>query len=81
VARPTKVTRIAVRYVNRIEIPAGVDFKEYILTGPEIAHGIPQTLDNFFMRLEIPGQSGETAVITQTIQVSDQSFQIHKRFR
>ena len=30
------------------------DFKDYILTIPEIAPGLPQGLANFFMRLIIP---------------------------
>src|SRR5438874_6884893 len=41
--------------INRIEIPLPMrDFKDYILTIPEIAPGLPQGLANFFMRLIIP---------------------------
>jgi len=65
VAKPTKITRIALRYVNRIEIPIGGDFKEYILTVPEIAPGIPQSLPAFLMRLVIPSPAGDMAIVTE----------------
>jgi uncharacterized protein (TIGR04255 family) len=65
IARPTKVTRLAVRYTNRIEMPPGVDFKESIRTVPEIALGIPQGLPQYFMRLVIPDQSGAIAIVTE----------------
>ena len=67
---PIKITRIALRYINKIEIPLPMkDFKEYILTIPEIAPKLPQGLSNFFMRLEIPHPAIETtALITQTME-------------
>lgn len=70
VATPVKITRIALRYINRIEIPLPLkDFKEYILTVPEIAPQLPQGLSNFFMSLEIPNPDIEaTAIITQTME-------------
>lgn len=64
IARPTKVTRLALRYVNRIEMSLG-DFKESIRTVPEIAHGIPQGLPEYFMRLVIPHPSGSVAIVTE----------------
>jgi len=68
VARPTKVKRLAVRYTNRIELPVGKDFKDYLLTVPELAPGIPQGLPEFFMRLVIPHPSGATAIVTEMSQ-------------
>lgn len=65
VARPVAVKRLAVRYINRIELQPGVDFKESILTVPEIAPGIPQGLPEYFMRLVIPHESGSTAIVTE----------------
>ncbi|MGR3310872.1 MAG: TIGR04255 family protein [Candidatus Brocadiales bacterium] len=66
---PTKITRIALRYINRIEIPLPMkDFKEYILTTPEVAPKLPQALSHFFMQLEIPDPDTQaTAIITQTM--------------
>ncbi len=69
--KPTAVTRIALRYINRVEIPvpaAGLAFKDYFLTAPEIAEGISQQLPNFFMRLVVPDTKGRgTAIITETV--------------
>ena len=69
-AKPIRITRIALRYINRIEIPLPLkDLKEYILTTPEIAPKLPQALTHFFMRLVIPNPDIDaTAIITQTIE-------------
>lgn len=55
VAVPSRVTRIAVRYVNRLDLPLPLrDFRDYLSTAPEVASGLPQALSGFFMRLVIP---------------------------
>jgi len=71
IARPEKVTRIALRYINRIEIPLPIkDFKEYILTVPEIAPTLPQGLAHYFMRLLIPNvKIKATATVTETMEM------------
>lgn len=68
ITSPESVTRVALRYINRIEIPLPIrDFKDYILTTPEIAPELPQGLDSFFMRLVIPDpETGAVAVVTET---------------
>lgn len=67
--QPKCVTRIALRYVNRIELPFPFkDFKEYLLTVPEVAPGLPQMLEGYFLRLVIPDpEIGATAIVNQTI--------------
>jgi len=72
ITNPVKITRIALRYINRIEIPLPMkDFKEYILTAPEIAPKLPQALANFFMRLDIPNPDIQAnALITLTMNSS-----------
>jgi len=53
--KPGNVSRLALRYINRIDVPLPIkDFKEYILTVPEIAKGLPQGLVECLMRLCIP---------------------------
>lgn len=55
ILRPEMVERLAVRYINRIDIPSEfVDLKEYFRTSPEIAPELPQQLDGFFMQLRLP---------------------------
>ncbi|MBW4635964.1 MAG: TIGR04255 family protein [Iphinoe sp. HA4291-MV1] len=49
------VTRVAVRYINRIDLPYPFnDFKEFLLTLPEISPKLSQGLSDYFMQLQIP---------------------------
>jgi uncharacterized protein (TIGR04255 family) len=66
---PQRVTRLAVRYVNRIDVPGNrVDLKEYFRTAPEISPDLSQQVEGFFMqlRLPLPDLPG-IAIINQTI--------------
>lgn len=68
VVGPTRITRVAVRNVNRIEMAPGSDYQRYVLTGPQISRALPQLLQHFFLRLEVPdADSGAMAIVTQTI--------------
>lgn len=71
--RPSRVTRIALRYINRIEIPLPMnDFKDWILTLPEIAPDLPQGLAGYFMRLVLPFEKQKlNAIVTQAIEPGD----------
>ena len=68
--QPKSVTRLAVRYINRIELPLPMEnFQEYILTGPEIAEGAPQAITEFFFRVVVPSPDGQmTAAIISTME-------------
>ena len=70
IAQPKRVKRISLRYINRIEIPLPIrDFKDYILTIPEIAPTLPQALAHYFMQLVIPNPEIEaTAVIIEVME-------------
>lgn len=49
IVKPYEITRIALRYINRIEIPLPIDdLDEYILTNPKLADKLPQALESFF---------------------------------
>ena len=69
IANPLKVTRIALRYINRIEIPLPFEnFDDFILINPKIAPELPQAIRHFFIRFEIPNPGiNSTAIITHTI--------------
>jgi uncharacterized protein (TIGR04255 family) len=57
VCKPAFVTRAAVRYINRIDIPikGQIELQEYLKTIPEVASDLPQkNLSSFFMQLQIP---------------------------
>lgn len=72
IAGPSSILRLGLRYINRIDIPLPVrDFKEYVLTFPEIAPGIPQGLNDFFMQLAIPDPETDIkTILTETIDKS-----------
>lgn len=59
-----KVSRLGLRYINRIDLPYPFDnFSEYVATVPEVAKGVPQGLEEFFMRLVIPYDEKNCRVI------------------
>lgn len=45
---------LAVRYINRIEIPTGEPMENYLRTFPEISRDLPQMIGRYFMRIEMP---------------------------
>jgi uncharacterized protein (TIGR04255 family) len=52
---PLAVLRLAVRYINRLDIPAQkIEIKDYFRTMPEVSPDLPQLLVGFFMQLRIP---------------------------
>jgi uncharacterized protein (TIGR04255 family) len=55
VAKPSAITRVAVRYVNRIDIPLPLDnFDDYLRTTPQLSPDLPQGLSGYFMQLMFP---------------------------
>lgn len=66
---PVRVERIALRTINRLDLPGPrVELKDYLRTSPEIAGGLPQSLDGFFMRLQIPVEDlRSTLLLNETI--------------
>lgn len=55
VAEPVSVTRVAVRYINRLDLPLPLeDFKDYLRTVPEVSPDLPQGLSGLLMQLAIP---------------------------
>jgi uncharacterized protein (TIGR04255 family) len=65
---PLKITRVAVRYINQIDIPQSqIDYKDYFRTSPEVSPDLPQGLSAFFMQLQFPQEDfGGVLVLTQT---------------
>jgi uncharacterized protein (TIGR04255 family) len=52
---PTEVTRVAVRFINRIDLPNDVtDLEQYITTVPRLGQGLHSSIDQFFMQLQLP---------------------------
>ena len=68
-AKPTKIKRLAVRYINRLDLPRPFgDFGEYLRTQPDVSRDLPQGLAQFVMRLTIPFEDPQcVALINETI--------------
>lgn len=70
IVKPLKIVRIALRYINQIEIPLPFkDFEEYILTLPKLAPKLSQqVVSSSFMQFTIQNRDIEaSAIITQTM--------------
>lgn len=72
---PKTVLRIALRYINKIEIPLPMEkFQDYIVNIPPIPNALPQTFRNFFMQIDVPcDSSGTNIVLTETIEQPTQN--------
>lgn len=70
IAKPTKIIRLSLRYINRIELPLPfTDFKEYVLTIPELSSDMGFGISKFFMQLFIPNPEIKAiATLTEMIE-------------
>ena len=66
---PLVVTRFGLRYINRLDVPfSSIELKNYLTTVPEIAEGVPQVLQRYFMQLVLPmDELHATAIINQAL--------------
>jgi len=67
---PGEVARLAVRYINLLEVPPGADFDLYLTAGPRVPPGAPEALSSFLHRVTIPFSADATtsAVVTQALE-------------
>jgi uncharacterized protein (TIGR04255 family) len=63
VAQPVRLSRIGIRYINRLDLPPAKELKDYLLTAPDIAPGLPQNLTAYAMQLSIPWPDLPNAVL------------------
>jgi uncharacterized protein (TIGR04255 family) len=60
VAKPLKLTRAAVRYINQVLLPGqAIDMKDYFTTYPEISAALPQLMAQFAMQVVLPVPESE----------------------
>ncbi len=67
-AGPVTIRRVAVRYINVLDLPIGAELGDYFVTPPQVPPGLPQTLLNFFDRFVIPFEPSVLAIITRTLE-------------
>jgi len=70
IASPTRITRVATRYINVLRIPLAMKaFEDYLSAPPLIPDGLPQTVSSFLTRVVIPEPSIDaTGIITQALE-------------
>lgn len=70
--KPASLERIACRYINRFEVPAGVfDFRDYLVSAPEVPRDLPQGVSRYFLQQEIPSLERDSIVLlTQTLETA-----------
>jgi uncharacterized protein (TIGR04255 family) len=78
IARPRAVSRLALRYINRLPLPGpGIELNTYILTAPKIPETVPQVVSTFSTRtvLEHP----ERRLMANVAQVLEASMESPSR--
>jgi uncharacterized protein (TIGR04255 family) len=62
-AHPSKLTQVALRYVNQIEIPLDdTELEEYFHVLPQIPTPIPQIFPSFLLNVDVPYDSETNAL-------------------
>ena len=63
------ITRVALRYINKMEIPLPIkDFSDYLTAAPNVPEGLPQGVSSFLTRVVIHEPSIDAAaIITQAL--------------
>ncbi len=70
-ARPEVITRLAVRYINRIPLPPGpIRTETYLRAGPTIPQELPQHISSFLTRVTIHDLDADIAAhVAQALEV------------
>ena len=68
--KPGPVTRIAVRYINELRLPAAMkDFSEFLEAPPIVPGKLPQDLSAFLQRMVIvDAEQNRRAIVTQALE-------------
>jgi uncharacterized protein (TIGR04255 family) len=70
----TNISRLAVRYINRIVLPFPVnDLSEYLTAPPSLPEGVSQSLENFFTKVTVAYPDKDaSANIVQAFEKADE---------
>jgi len=67
VARPEEISRIAVRFINRLLLPLpSLEFSDYLTAPPALPKGVPQSVSSFLSRVVI--HDPETSLNANVVQ-------------
>jgi uncharacterized protein (TIGR04255 family) len=68
-SKPTKILRVATRFINRVQLPAGEPFGNTFLTSFVIGADLPQAVAAYLLRVVIPFEEvGAVAIVTQSLE-------------
>ncbi len=68
VSNPTKVLRIASRFINRVPLPPGESLDNTFLTNFVLGPNLPQTVAGYLLRVVIPfDEHDAVAIVTQSV--------------
>jgi len=68
-ARPVQVSRVAVRYINRMRAPGPADLRVYLEAPPVLPPPIPQTIREFLSRVFVEDNTrNANAIIVQALE-------------
>jgi len=68
-AKPTKIVRIASRFINRVQLPIGESFEKTFLTNFVIGPSLPQSVAGYLLRVVIPFEEHDAiAIVTQSLE-------------
>lgn len=68
-AKPTKVVRVASRFINRVQMPIGESFEKTFLTNFVIGPTLPQAVAGYLLRVVIPFEEYHAmAIVTQSLE-------------
>ncbi len=69
-AKPLAITRIGLRFINRIDLPfENQEFENYIKYLPPVPAGLPKKFEKYFLQMQVPAADGiSKAVISQTFE-------------
>lgn len=74
VAAPDSLTRIGLRYVNKVVVPSGsIELEEYFNAVPKIPEPVPQTFGRFVFQVDVPYELGGHPSMLRLIVRSPQS--------
>ena len=70
ITSPVSITRVAIRYMNNLNIPMPIkDFGDYLTAPPTVPEGLPQGVSSFLTRTVLHEPSmGVHAIITQVLE-------------
>jgi len=70
-AKPAQVSRLAVRYINRMQLTGKTDIGQYLEAPPTLPAPVPQRLREFLTRVYVDDDgTGASAVIVQALEKS-----------